>query len=194
MYHMFTWLPPGTGMQMKSKSKKSFGLNRYRARFSTPVGDIEAILSEDGIHAITWLEAEQGAVQPDHTEPNARIKRLDSQLAVQLDEWFAGVRREFELDLQPEGTQFQTRVWRHLESIPYGGKATYSEVAGAIGKPKAVRAVAAAIGANPIPVLIPCHRVIGKDGSLTGYNGGLRRKSWLLALERQSSADYDGLG
>lgn len=101
----------------------------------------------------------------------------------QLGEYFAGQRRKFELPLAPAGTKFQRRVWKALEHIPYGETCAYGEIARRIGKPKAVRAVGAANGANPIPIIVPCHRVIGADGSLTGYGGGLTRKKKLLALE-----------
>jgi methylated-DNA-[protein]-cysteine S-methyltransferase len=101
----------------------------------------------------------------------------------QLDEYFAGRRRQFELRLAPQGTPFQQAVWQALLSIPFGHTSCYSALAEQIERPKAVRAVGAANGANPISVIIPCHRVIGRDGSLTGYAGGLPRKALLLQLE-----------
>jgi methylated-DNA-[protein]-cysteine S-methyltransferase len=103
---------------------------------------------------------------------------------VQLDEYFAGGRRAFDLPLAPHGTPFQQAVWRALIALPFGATSPYGAVAAAIRKPSAVRAVGAAIGANPIGIVVPCHRVIGRDGSLTGYAGGLERKAKLLALER----------
>lgn len=101
----------------------------------------------------------------------------------QLDEYFAGRRQQFELRLAPQGTPFQQAVWQALQSIPFGHTSCYSALAEQIERPKAVRAVGAANGANPIAVIIPCHRVIGRDGSLTGYAGGLPRKALLLQLE-----------
>lgn len=101
----------------------------------------------------------------------------------QLDEYFAGSRQRFELRLAPQGTVFQQAVWQALQRIPYGQTSSYSALAAAIERPKAVRAVGAANGANPIAIIIPCHRVIGRDGSLTGYAGGLPRKALLLELE-----------
>lgn len=101
----------------------------------------------------------------------------------QLDEYFAGRRRRFELRLAPQGTAFQQAVWRALLEIPYGQTSSYGQLARCIARPKAVRAVGAANGANPIAVIIPCHRVIGSDGSLTGFGGGLARKELLLRLE-----------
>jgi methylated-DNA-[protein]-cysteine S-methyltransferase len=101
----------------------------------------------------------------------------------QLDEYFAGRRQRFELTLAPQGTKFQQAVWQALQAIPFGQTSSYSALANQIDRPKAMRAVGAANGANPIAIIIPCHRVIGRDGSLTGYAGGLPRKALLLKLE-----------
>ena len=101
----------------------------------------------------------------------------------QLDAYFAGELAEFDLPLAPEGTEFQRRVWDALRRIPYGKTVSYAELARMIGKSEAVRAVGAANGRNPISIIIPCHRVIGADGSLVGYGGGLERKRWLLQHE-----------
>jgi methylated-DNA-[protein]-cysteine S-methyltransferase len=102
----------------------------------------------------------------------------------QLAEYFAGERTQFDLPLDPRGTPFQQAVWRALLGVPFGGTSTYGAIAAAIRKPSAVRAAGSAIGANPIGIIVPCHRIIGRDGSLTGYAGGLERKAKLLALER----------
>lgn len=109
--------------------------------------------------------------------------------ARQLAEYFAGSRREFDLALRLDGTVFQTRVWRELTKIPYGSTWSYGDLARRIGKPSASRAVGLANGRNPISIVVPCHRVIGADGSLTGYGGGLPRKRWLLAHEAGHSSD-----
>ncbi len=109
-----------------------------------------------------------------------------AQVASQLDEYFRGERTSFELDLDLRGTDFQQRVWRELQKIPYGGTASYGDIATRIGNPKACRAVGMANRRNPIPIIIPCHRVIGRDGSLTGFGGGLDVKEQLLALERKA--------
>ena len=101
----------------------------------------------------------------------------------QLDEYFAGTRREFELELAPRGTAFQLAVWDALLAIPYGATASYGDIARAVGRPNAVRAVGQANGRNPLAIVVPCHRVIGSDHSLTGYGGGIDRKRFLLALE-----------
>ncbi len=103
----------------------------------------------------------------------------------QLEEYFAGERRDFDLEFAPDGTPFQLSVWRALCEIPFGETASYGEVAASIGNPQAVRAVGMANNRNPIALMVPCHRVIGADGSLTGYGGGLEMKSWLLAHERR---------
>lgn len=106
----------------------------------------------------------------------------------QLDEYFAGGRREFDLRLAPRGTDFQRRVWRELTTIPYGRTTSYGAMADALGSPTASRAVGAANGRNPISIIVPCHRVIASTGALTGYAGGLDKKQHLLALERGSRA------
>ena len=111
----------------------------------------------------------------------------------QLDEYFAGDRRVFDLPLSPEGTEFQQSVWSALREVGYANTCSYQQIAQRIGRPKASRAVGAANGANPIPIIIPCHRVIGANGKLTGFGGGLPTKQWLLAHERgeqQLSLDY----
>jgi methylated-DNA-[protein]-cysteine S-methyltransferase len=101
----------------------------------------------------------------------------------QLDEYFSGRRQEFELELELSGTPLQHRVWRQLQEIPYGTTITYTELARSVGRPDIVRAVAAAVGKTPVPIIIPCHRVIAADGALTGYLGGLQRKQALLDHE-----------
>jgi methylated-DNA-[protein]-cysteine S-methyltransferase len=103
----------------------------------------------------------------------------------QLAEYFAGMRTEFDLSLHASGTPFQKKVWRALLDIPYGETASYGQTAAAIGLPMAARAVGLANGQNPIPIIVPCHRVVGANGSLTGYGGGLETKKWLLAHEAQ---------
>jgi methylated-DNA-[protein]-cysteine S-methyltransferase len=107
----------------------------------------------------------------------------------QLQEYFDGTRREFDLPLDLRGTGFQLTVWCELARIPYGETISYGELARRIGEPTASRAVGAANGANPIPIVIPCHRVIGANGSLTGFGGGIETKKWLLALERPDLID-----
>jgi methylated-DNA-[protein]-cysteine S-methyltransferase len=123
--------------------------------------------------------------------PEAEWRRDDAPfepVRKQLDAYFAGELQEFDLKLDPAGTLFQRRVWEALRHIPYGQTRTYAEIAREIGRPTAFRAVGAANGANPIPVIIPCHRVIGSDGSLTGFGGGIPTKKRLLALESMNAS------
>lgn len=123
----------------------------------------------------------------EQTEAPVDWKRKDTDLLLearrQLEEYFAGIRAGFSLPLAPQGTDFQKAVWRQLEAIPYGETRTYGQIAAALGKPKASRAVGGANHNNPIAIVIPCHRVIGANGSLTGYAGGLDLKEKLLHLE-----------
>ena len=123
--------------------------------------------------------------------PGEEADRLLLRAAAELDEYFAGRRRDFTLPLAPRGTAFQQAVWEALRSIPYGQTRTYAEIAQAVGKPRACRAVGMANHHNPIAILIPCHRVVGSDGSLTGYAAGVGIKAQLLALERRYSAAPD---
>ncbi|MBJ7354427.1 MAG: methylated-DNA--[protein]-cysteine S-methyltransferase [Thermoleophilaceae bacterium] len=113
-------------------------------------------------------------------------QRAFAQTIEQLNEYFAGERDAFDLPLRPEGTEFQRAVWRALEAIPYGETRSYGEIAVAVGRPRAARAVGMANNRNPIAVIVPCHRVIGAGGALVGYAGGLERKTWLLAHERDA--------
>lgn len=112
----------------------------------------------------------------------------------QLQEYFSGVRTEFDLPLAPEGTLFQRTVWGRLQEIPYGQTISYGELARRVGNPKASRAVGAANGCNPLPIVIPCHRVIGASGKLTGFGGGLPTKQLLLSLEAGTNKGYPALG
>ena len=148
--------------------------------FASPIGEL--ILSGDdrGLTAIAFADANT-APRVDATW--TRDDRAFARVAQQLSAYFAGELTRFELDLAPRGTPFQQRVWEALQTIPFGATTTYGRLAGALGDPHATRAVGLANGRNPIPIVIPCHRVIGADGSLTGYGGGLRRKQWLLAHE-----------
>ena len=115
--------------------------------------------------------------------PGGALTPTSTRSGGQLAEYFAGTRMDFELTLNPAGTPFQLTVWSALREIPYGATASYGKIAAAIGRPDAARAVGWANGQNPIPIIVPCHRVIGADGSLTGYGGGLPAKRWLLAHE-----------
>jgi methylated-DNA-[protein]-cysteine S-methyltransferase len=126
---------------------------------------------------------EHGQLVQIHFGADRRQPTTDNRVALQLTEYFSGTRRTFDVELALRGTPFQVAVWEELCRIPYGDTITYAELARRIGRPSAVRAVGAANGANPIPVIVPCHRVIGSNGTLTGYGGGIERKQFLLALE-----------
>lgn len=151
-------------------------------RFETPERIACVVVASDlGIRAIELNPVAE--VPGRESESN----RLLAQATAQLRAYFAGELRDFELPLDMQGTEFQQRVWRQLCNIPYGETCSYSFVANAIGAPKAVRAVGAANGRNPIPIVVPCHRVIGAGGSLVGYGGGLPMKRFLLDLEARHS-------
>lgn len=153
----------------------------YYCYQSSPVGKL--LLAGD-VKGLRMLDFQDGphAVQP---QPGWREDREPFREAiVQLRGYFAGKRREFDVPLSPEGTPFQLKVWRALLGIPYGETLSYGELARRIRKPGAARAVGAANGDNPIAIIVPCHRVIGANGSLTGYGGGLGIKQQLLELER----------
>ena len=143
----------------------------------TPIGPLTMEASDRGLSAIRFPGA-----QPSGDRDPAALEAA----AAQLREYFAGERTAFDLDLDLVGTPLQRAVWERLQAIPYGETVTYTELAQAVGRPNAVRAVAAAVGRTPVPVVVPCHRVVGRDGSLTGYAGGLERKRALLDLESRT--------
>lgn len=143
----------------------------------SPVGPLLLARDESGITAISFHPAEP-------RDEWARDDTAFDDAATQLREYFAGKRTTFDLPLSPRGTAFQLAVWNELQRIPYGQTRSYRDVALAIGKPEAIRAVGTANGANPIPIVVPCHRVIGSNGSLTGFGGGLKAKRFLLDLEQ----------
>ena len=154
-------------------------------RYESPVGPLLLAGSRAGLNYISFSGGRHAvAVDPAWTEDRSFFDEVIGQ----LQEYFAGERKTFSLPLIPEGTEFQRAVWSELQNIPYGETISYKGLADRIGKPKAVRAVGAANGANPIPIIIPCHRVIGNDGSLTGFGGGLPLKKRLLELESRQLA------
>ncbi|MDX2233100.1 MAG: methylated-DNA--[protein]-cysteine S-methyltransferase [Hyphomonadaceae bacterium] len=146
----------------------------------SPVGPLTLVSDGVALTGVYFQKQKHGAAPTATTAPD----RVIDAARKQLDSYFTGRRASFDLPLKPTGTAFQTRVWAALTKIPYGETRSYGAVAAAIGAPKAVRAVGAANGRNPIPIIIPCHRVIGADGALTGFGGGVARKEWLLDLER----------
>lgn len=159
----------------------------------TPIGPLDVVGRCDGadevIVHITLPESSAGPAWAD-------LERRDDALPTarrQIEEYFAGRRRTFELEVEGDGTEFQRLVWQELARIPYGETRSYADVAAAIGRPAAVRAVGAANGRNPIPIVVPCHRVIGADGSLTGFGGGLEAKRRLLELEGALPPEQEAL-
>lgn len=156
----------------------------YWHEMSSPVGPL--LLAGDG-SKISMIHFGAGP-RPRGPERGWVASPLPFEAAIaQLEEYFAGRRQSFHLPLAPEGTSFQRMVWQALIEIPYGETVSYGELARRIGRPQASRAVGLANGANPLPIVIPCHRVIGADGSLTGFGGGLDIKRKLLALERTAA-------
>ncbi len=161
----------------------------------SPVGELTLVASEAGIRAILWEadRPERAGLDGDLVasgDPDAPAVAEDALDAAeeQLGEYFRGERRGFDLPLDLQGTEFQVAAWRALAQIPYGETRTYAQQAEAIGRPAAVRAVGAANGRNPISIVLPCHRVVGADGSLTGFAGGVDVKRRLLDLEQGTPA------
>ena len=149
------------------------------AIYDSPIGPLT--LASDGT-ALVQLEFEGGKYPLPQYELG--IDKIIDQTRRELDQYFAGKLRAFKVKVAPQGTEFQRKVWAALQTIPYGETRSYVQQARAIGAPKATRAVGAANGRNPIPVIIPCHRVIGANGSLTGFGGGMERKQILLEMEQ----------
>ena len=149
---------------------------------NSPVGRLKLVGSDRGLAAVLWEDDD-----PKRVRVREFIRDDNHPVLVeaekQLEEYFAGTRKEFTIELDPLGTDFQKGVWKALAAIPYGETRSYSDIARQLGNLKAVRAVGAANGKNPISIVVPCHRVIGASGELTGFAGGLEAKARLLALE-----------
>jgi len=146
------------------------------AYYSSPLGPIEITGGDQGLTSVSFVEN----IPENHFIPSSLVESIS-----QLDEYFSGKRKEFSVALAPEGTSFQKQVWQELKEIPFGEKRSYLDIALKLGDKNATRAVGAANGKNPVAIIIPCHRVIGENGKLTGYAGGLWRKEWLLDFESQ---------
>ena len=155
----------------------------YSTTRPTPVGALTLIASDRGLRAILWprISPARAGIQPRPRHDSHHPILL--QTAAQLDEYFAGSRTAFDIPLDLQGTRFQLAAWRSLANIPFGATTSYGRQAAELGIPKAARALGAANGANPVCIVLPCHRVIGADGSLTGFGGGLPTKQWLLDHE-----------
>ncbi|CAM1351578.1 Methylated-DNA--protein-cysteine methyltransferase [Tenacibaculum crassostreae] len=161
--------------------------NLQTTYYKTPIGIAKIEGDENGIQSISVLDENTSTI----INSTEEIPTCLQKCVTQLDEYFNGNRKEFNLKLNPKGTAFQQSVWNELVNIPFGSTRTYLEQTKQLGDVKAIRAVASANGKNPIWIVIPCHRVIGSDGSLTGYAGGVWRKKWLL--EHESGAKQQTL-
>jgi methylated-DNA-[protein]-cysteine S-methyltransferase len=146
----------------------------YFGYYRSPIGLIEVAGTSTALRSLDFVERHR-----DGYASNGMMQRVVEQ----IEEYFNGTRSEFDLAIDPQGTDFQKAVWRQLMRIPFGATASYGYIARAIGNPKAVRAVGGANGRNPIAIVVPCHRIIGSDGSMTGYGSGIWRKEWLLKHE-----------
>ena len=156
----------------------------YYCYVDSPIGELLLAGDEEGLAVIGFPK---GSMRRNPEPDWIFNERKLATARRQLREYFAGTRKDFDLKLKPTGTEFQLRVLDELQKIPYGKTCSYSEIAERIGRPRAVRAVGAANGRNPIPIVIPCHRVIGARGDLTGFGGGLATKEALLRLELENS-------
>jgi len=143
---------------------------------SSPLGGLRLVATSSGLRRVEFLDGRLSVAN------NATSRHLDAA-EQQLSEYFAGTRRDFDLTLEPIGTSFQLAAWGVLRTIPFGATMSYGDQARAMGKPTAVRAVGGANGRNPLAIVVPCHRVVGADGRLTGYASGVERKAWLLSHE-----------
>ncbi len=158
----------------------------YYCYLDTPIGEL-LLAGEDG--ALSMIGFPKGSMRRDPESDWIYNEKPLSEARQQLQEYFAGERKAFDLPLQLYGTEFQVSVLEALQKIPYGETVSYGEIAKRIGKPKAMRAVGAANGRNPIPIVVPCHRVIGSSGDMTGFGGGIDTKEALLRLEAENTQD-----
>jgi len=153
----------------------------------SPVGELKLVTSDKGLIAILWENDNPNRV-PLETVSEDNNHPVLLEIECQLKDYFAGNLKEFSIKLDLRGTEFQQKVWKALLTIPFGKTRSYGQIAQQIGIPKAVRAVGSANGKNPISIVVPCHRVIGSTGKLTGFAGGLAAKKYLLALEQKRSS------
>jgi methylated-DNA-[protein]-cysteine S-methyltransferase len=164
---------------------KKASIEMFRGTVKAPFGTLTVVASDKGVRFCMFANDAHPksfdglSIRDDPKHPMVK-KAID-----QLREYFAGTRKKFDLKLDLQGTEFQVDAWRSLAKVPYGKTASYAEQATSIGRPKAVRAIGGANGRNPVVVILPCHRIIGADGSLTGFGGGLPVKVWLLEHEQK---------
>jgi methylated-DNA-[protein]-cysteine S-methyltransferase len=172
----------GDGEAMAMRSRRRAAMTYVYKSMKSPVGQLTLVGSDQGLAAVLWEDEDPSRVRLGPMHESASHPTL-IQAQQQLQEYFAGKRRKFSVKLDPAGTEFQNKVWNALRTIPFGETRSYGQIAEQIGSRKAVRAVGAANGRNPLSIIVPCHRVIGADGTLTGFAGGLKIKARLLALE-----------
>lgn len=159
-------------------------MNKFYTTYTSPLGVMTLQANDDGMLG-AWFETQ--TTQPENLGEYVEDHLILGDVITQLDEYFSGQRKIFNIPLSANGTEFQIKVWQALTTIPYGQTWSYQDLANAINNPKAVRAVGLANGKNPISIIVPCHRVIGKNGKLTGYAGGVERKAQLLELEKRGN-------
>ena len=170
--------PRGTGSEAAAdRAWTGSGMSRYWTTYASPLGPLTLIGGPEGLVALRFPGLD-GALAHDEHRPE-----LFEEAVAQLHDYFAGTGRHFDLRLDLGGTPFQRAVWRQLSAIPYGETRSYGQLAQLIGRPDRARAVGAAVGATPVPIIVPCHRAVAANGALTGYVGGLHRKRLLLDLE-----------
>jgi methylated-DNA-[protein]-cysteine S-methyltransferase len=173
-------LPLLSGSTLQKRKENPMSLSYKFA--ASPIGKLKLVASDKGLVAVLWEKENPGRVRLDELleDPSHPVLCKTER---QLEEYFAGKRQSFSLPLDMRGTRFQNQVWEALLAIPFGETRSYGQLANQLGNPKATRAVGAANGRNPIAIVVPCHRVIGFSGKLTGFAGGLEAKAHLLALE-----------
>jgi methylated-DNA-[protein]-cysteine S-methyltransferase len=156
-------------------------MTTFYKTIESPIGLLKLCSDEQSLLAVTFID--------EATEQDVEFPEILIEAQKQLEEYFSGVRKSFDLRLAPQGTDFQRRVWEQLEMVKYGTTLSYVEIARKLGSENFSRAVGMANGKNPLPIIIPCHRIIGNNGKLTGYAGGLDRKKWLLLHELNNSGN-----
>jgi methylated-DNA-[protein]-cysteine S-methyltransferase len=154
-----------------------------KAFYDSPLGPVEILASDEGITALSFVS--RSKTPAPKRSGSGVLSPLLAEAVRELEEYFAGERREFTVRLDLRGTLFELTVWRALLQVPFGRTVSYGELGRSVGRPRAARAVGGANHRNPVSIIVPCHRVIGADGGLTGYGGGLWRKEWLLEHERR---------
>jgi len=163
----------------------------FYKKIKSPIGELKLVASSNALVAVLWEPERRNRVKLD-TPKLAPEQPILLETERQLSEYFAGKRTQFDLPLEPDGSEFQKKVWQALRQIPFGRTQSYLNLAKAVGSPRASRAVGAANAKNPLSIIVPCHRVVGTNGSLTGFAGGLHAKAMLLALETRVAATMNG--